>query len=459
MLPGSLHYSPVDMRGGLLILATVAALCGGCAAEPAEEYRPNLVVVLIDALRADRLGVDGYPLPTTPHIDALAGEGVFFGAALAHSTWTKPSIATLMTSLYPSQHGIQRASVGAGETLRTEVLDDGLVTLAERLKAGGYATGAFINQVHLRARFGFAQGFDEFQDRRGRNAFQLNRQMEAWLETSPGEPFFAYVHYLDLHWPFTLKMPEHEGLFGSTEMKSQPPLRGNLVPEWGRQLNDEDDLKGLLARYDHEVAYTDAGVGDLVRRLRDQGVFEDTVVIVTSDHGEGFLEHEEMGHGFAPYDEVLRIPMVVRLPERLREGTGRIDEPVGLIDLMPTLLDLAGVEPEPQAHGESFVPLFGGESLGERVFFSETFDAFAARTQAHKLIWFVDDRTLFFDVGTDAAEANPIPPPCAGPCRELARQLSSFRQLMLDSRESNPAGTAVLRPGEIEALRALGYVD
>ncbi len=452
---------PHRSRSTRALLAVLAcALVIGCAGEreEVEAFRPNIVIVMIDALRADRLGVDGYPLPTTPNIDALAAEGAYFSSALAHSTWTKPSIATLITSLYPSQHGIQRVSVDAA-ALRTETLDDSLVTLAERLQAGGYATAAVINQVHLQGRFGFGQGYDYYDDKRGRNAFRLNGRLRSWLEGLEGGPFFAYLHYLDLHWPFTLSLPEKADAFGPTAMKSEPPTSGQEAPEWGSRLDDPDDLRALQARYDHEVAYSDAAVGELVEQLRELGLYEDTLILVTSDHGEAFLEHGQLGHGFAPHEELLRVPLVIRQPSRLSAFTGRVERPVGLIDVMPTLLELAGLEPQPGAQGESIVPLLRGEEMAERVIFSDTFDAFGARSRAHKLIWYNDERKEFFDLTTDPGELNSMAEPCRGVCRELAQQIRPFRRLMLKSRESNPAGTAELNPDDVETLRALGYLD
>jgi arylsulfatase A-like enzyme len=438
----------------------VCAVVLGCAGDrkEVEAFQPNILIVVIDALRADRLGVDGYPLPTTPNIDALAAEGVYFSAALAHSTWTKPSIATLITSLYPSQHGIQRVSVDDA-ALRTETLDDSLVTLAERLQAAGYATGAVINQVHLLARFGFGQGYDHYDDKRGRNAFKLNGQLREWLTGLERGPFFAYVHYLDLHWPFTLRLPQNADAFGPTAMKSEPPSSGQEAPEWGSHLDDPDDLRALQARYDHEVAYTDAALGELVEDLRELGLYEDTLIFVTADHGEAFLEHGLLGHGFAPYEELLRVPLVARLPSRVSALTGRIERPVGLIDLMPTLLDIAGLEPQPGAQGESIAPLLRGEPMADRVIFADTFEAFSARSRTHKLIWYSDERKEFFDLTTDPAEKNSMAEPCRGACRELAQQIRPFRRLMLKSRESNPAGTAELNPEDVETLRALGYLD
>ncbi len=458
----------METRGGarlqrrILSALAVLTLALGCGepSGPAEAYRPHVVIVMIDALRADRLGVDGYPLPTSPNLDAVAADGAYFSAAMAHSTWTKPSIASFVTSLYPSQHGIQVASLGADGALRTEVLDDGLVTLAERFQEAGYTTGAIINQVHLQRRFGFAQGYDHYDDKRGRGAFRLNKRLGFWLDSLEDErPIFAYVHYLDVHWPFTLRLPENEGAFGSTEMESKPPASSRQADAWVSKLRNPDDLEALQARYDHEVAYADAAFGQLVDDLRERGLYEDTLLLVTSDHGEGFMEHGRLGHGLSPHEEQVRVPLIVRLPERMRGQRGRIERPVGLIDLFPTLLDLLGLEPEVAAQGESLAPLLRGESMPDRVVFADTSPAFAARSRTHKLIWFEDGTREFYDLVNDPEEQDSQVEPCRGACRELAKVLRPFRRLMLQSRQSNPAGTAELKPEDIETLRALGYLD
>ena len=447
----------------MLSALAVLVLAFGCAesSPPVESQRPHVVIVVIDALRADRLGIHGYPLPTSPNMDAVAGEGVFFSAAMSHSTWTKPSIATLVTSLYPSQHGIQVASLGDEGALRTEVLDDGLVTLAERFQQAGYTTGAVINQVHLQRRFGFAQGYDHYDDKRGRGAFRLNKRLRYWLDSleEDGRPIFAYVHYLDVHWPYTLSLPENEGLFGSTEMESRPPASGHQADAWVSRLENPDDLVALQARYDHEVAYADAALGQLVDNLRERGLYDDTLLLITSDHGEAFMERGRLQHGLAPHEEQIHIPLIVRMPEWMKGARGRIDRPVGLVDVFPTLLDLLGLEPEPSAQGESLVPLLRGESMADRIVFADTSQGFGARSRTHKLIWLEDESREFYDLVADPGETMSQADPCTGPCRELARVLRPFRRLMLRSRQSNPAGTAELRPEDIETLRALGYLD
>ena len=408
------------------------------------------------------MGVNGYPLPTTPSIDALAAEGVNFTAAFSHSTWTKPSIATLMTSLYPSQHGLQRVGVTVGEKFRVEVLVKRLVTLAERFQAAGYATAGVVNQIHLKPHFGFAQGFDFYRAARGMSAFRINRNFFNWMDAREAEddrPFFGYVHYLDVHWPYNRRLETTERLFGDWAIPREPPMGAGMAEEWMADSTDPSELEALVARYDMEVSFADHAIGELIHHLEQRGQWEDTVLVVTSDHGEGFLEHGRLQHGYEPYEEVIRIPLVIRLPEAMRTEVRTVEAPVGLIDLMPTLLDLAGLDPEPQALGESVRPFMFGAPAGPRVVFLETLEMFAARSSDAKLFRGEDGALEYFDLVTDRGETRPRPPPCDGPCRRLAVELRSFRDLMIRARESNPKGKAYMTDEEIESLRALGYLN
>ncbi len=448
--------SGAKLRTGWL-LAAVGVLAAGAGCGRGEAYRPHVVVVLIDALRADRLGVAGYPKPTTPAIDRLAAEGVHFTTAIAHSTWTKPSIATLFTSLYPSWHGLVRVGVEREEGLMTDVLAEERVTLAERFQSAGWATAGIVNQVHLQHQFGFAQGFDHYRSSRGVTAPELNSRFEQWLDQRPPGPLFAYLHYLDVHWPYTRTLPGPADRFGPVEMVRRPPKRGDLVAEWARELErPSPDLAALEARYDREVAYADRAVAGVVALLRQRGLYEDVVLVVTSDHGEGFLEHGALQHGYAPYEELIRVPLVLRLPERLRGRTGPVATPAGLIDLLPTLLELAGLEPEPAAQGRSLAPLLRGEPLPERTLFAESVEAVAAHGGRHKLLELIAGERLFFDLETDPLEQRPGP--CDGPCARLARHLEAFRRAAAEALAGQEGGTVPVTPADAELLKALGYL-
>ena len=415
-------------------------------------------MVVVDALRADRLGVNGYPLPTTPEIDRLAEEGVNFSAAYAHSTWTKPSIATLFTSLYSSHHGLELLAAEGDGVYLTRALGEEFDTLAESFQKAGYGTAAVFHQIHLRRRYGFGQGFDFYKYRQGAAAPGLNRHLRRWLDRKPEGPFFAYLHYLDTHWPYTRKLPGQEGLFGSTEISPSHPRGRKKLEQWVESAATQSALRALQARYDHEVAYADAKLGEFLARLRQVGLYDDTVLVLTSDHGEGFAEHGKPLHGYAPYEEVTRVPLVVRLPEKLRRWTGTVDQPVGLIDLMPTLLDLAGIEPPAGVQGRSLRAMLEGKTVPDRLIFAETPEALSVRGRRFKLLRFADGRQEFYDLETDPFEQSPFVGTCLGPCTRLADALDRYLRAMTRAREQLMGRTIRLRPRELEKLEALGYL-
>ncbi len=448
-------------RSGWLLAVVLLPLlaCGRDAPQVDLGPPPNVLVILVDALRPDHLGIGGHDLPTSPEIDRLAGEGVVFTSAFAHSTWTKPSIATLFTSLYPGQHGIDRVGIQEGDSYRTDVLHEGYDTLAERFQAAGYATIGILNQVHLQARFGFAQGFDHYEAVRGLGARKLNNKLLAQLEGIGTSPFFAYLHYLDVHWPYTARLEGRQDSFGSLRMESEPPRRGNRVADWAENLDSESDLAALEARYDQEVAFVDAAIGQLMLALQAMDLYDNTIVVVTADHGEGFLEHDKLLHSFAPYDEVLQVPLVFRLPQGLLEAVPDVDTPVGLIDLMPTLLELTSLPPAPQVQGRSLVPLMLGEDAAERWIFAESAEAVAVRSRTHKLIRFLDGHVEFYDLGSDPGEQVPHSGACVNVCGQLAEQLVGHQRAMSELRELIRTGeTAILDEKELEELRSLGYL-
>ncbi len=323
---------------------------------------------------------------------------------------------------------------------RTDVLYEGYDTLAERFQAAGYSTIGVLNQVHLQSRFGFAQGFDHFEAVRGLGAGKLNQKLLKQLEGASTAPFFAYLHYLDVHWPYTNRLEGKQEAFGPLRMTSEPPQRGNRVAGWIETLKSESDLDALVARYDQEVAFVDAAIDDLMRALQAMDLYENTIVVVTSDHGEGFLEHDKLLHSFTPYDEVIRVPLVFRLPESRRTPIPKVDAPAGLVDLMPTLLELANLPPVPQAQGQSLVPLMLGEPAAERWIFAESADAVAVRSSTHKLIRFHDGHLEFYDLGTDPEEQSPRTAACVDLCGQMAEQLVGHQRAMSELRQSGQDG-------------------
>jgi arylsulfatase A-like enzyme/Tfp pilus assembly protein PilF len=321
--------------------ADVAARLARLSPSPADL---NVVVITLDTTRADRLGCYGFDGVSTPHIDALAREGMVFDNATAAVPLTFPSHSSMFTGLVPPRHGV-RDNGGF-------FLDDAKVTLAERLKAAGYATGAFIGAWVLEARWGLAQGFDLYSDR-----FELSKYKVVslgtvqkpgdevmgdalrWLDTVKQQKFFAWVHLYDPHAPYEPPEPY------ASRYPKQPYLG--------------------------EIAYTDAVVGRLTQWLRDQGLLERTIVVLTADHGESLGDHGEAAHAYFIYGATTHVPLVVRTPWGLR---GRNASRVSGVDLMPTVLELAGLPPEPNVDGRSVArALFDPQADLGHVAYSETY--------------------------------------------------------------------------------------
>ena len=282
------------------------------AAAAVDPPRPPVILISIDTLRSDRLPAYGHDGVDTPAIDRLAAEGVLFERAFTHVNVTLPSHASLFTGLLPPEHGV-RDNVGYR-------LAETIPTLASELRREGYATGGFVSSWVLRAESGIGRGFDVWDDEVG---FETGRQLghlqragpetlaaaSDWLDEVAGTPFLLFLHLYEPHAPY------------------EPP------PPFAERYED---------RYDGEVAAADAVVGDLLRRLDELGVLDQAVVVLTSDHGEGLMDHGEMDHLILIYREVLQVPLIVRLPGEERGGE-RIADGVGISDVAPTILSLAGV--------------------------------------------------------------------------------------------------------------------
>ena len=343
----------------------------------------NVVLYVIDALRADHVSCYGYSRPTTPNLDALAAEGVLFSKCFTPATWTRPVAASLLTGVYPGVHGVH--------TLQ-DTLSEALPTLPELLSRAGYHTAAFSAVGNVSPVLGFSRGFDTYhalyrsekllafrkaassKDHRLRElggeelvlplAEDVNEAFFEWAVTRPAVPFFSFMWVLDAHAPYDPPLAFRRFGAGRTAV---PAGTTHLL----RSARTQEEVRPLVDLYDDEVLHVDHCLGELVDYLKASGLFADTLLIVTSDHGEAFHEHGATGHGQMPYDELLRVPLVMKLPGPMK-GARRVDSLLWLGDVMPTILDLVGVE-LPRTQGASVMPLIRGESaaIHEQVF-SET---------------------------------------------------------------------------------------
>ena len=355
----------VDAAARLSLWVALALTVGGslgCSPDAGRSSGgPNVLLVVVDTLRADRLGCYGNPRGLTPRLDALAADGVLFEEASAHAPWTLPSTASLLTGRLPAQHG---AGGRLGAFTR---LSKGVPTLAGHFKRAGYATGAVVNVSFLGRDFGLAKGFEHHD----LEAFESNREVRraeattdaalAWVRSDRGgRPFFLLAHYFDPHAVYDPPQPYRRRFALGPDREDESFVFGTREHMMALRAGGLGLKPEVIARaqalYDGEVAYTDAHVGRLLDGLGDLGVLEDTLVAVTSDHGEEFLDHDGFEHGHTLYRELVHVPLIFRGPglEAQRFSGG-----VGLVDVSATLCELAGLEPLEGSAGRSLLGLLG----------------------------------------------------------------------------------------------------
>jgi len=315
------------------------------AAEGREVGRPNVLLICIDAVRADHIGAYGASGGNSPHLDALARQGVVFEQAISVASWTKPAVTSLLTGLYPTQHRVVRAG-----RHRVDVLSQEVETVAETMAAAGYVTAAFVENDHLQRRSSqLDQGFGLYVDEAGVAPVLVHRFL-SWLESERPKPFFVYLHIFDPHWPYAPDVFPKGGTL-SPEQRLAVAHWALRTEHWwllrdrvnsGRLRLEPAEVEVLEKLYDAEIFATDAVLGRMFRLLRDDAVLDDTLVIVTSDHGEGFLDHGKLDHGYGLYDELLRVPLIARFPRGEFAGT-RVRAPVQPVDIRPTVLQAAGL--------------------------------------------------------------------------------------------------------------------
>ena len=456
----------------------------------------NVVFVLIDTLRADHLGCYGYSRNTSPNLDAFAAQGVRFQNAISSTPWTLPSMATIWTSLYPSVHGAMKPSAvdqwrpDRKNARPSSVLPESRTTLAEVLHGAGFQTVAYVDGVYSGSIFGLAQGFDRFVED---DAYGVRLNTEAlldWIDRRHPRRFFGYVHVVEVHSPYTppgfprelgrrhdpqanrvrqvlpeerqrlLKFDFDPGYQGSAD-GSRVYLR-----ELALQKNpDPRDVEHLVALYDRGIAYTDWWLGKFFENMQARGLFDDTLVIVTADHGEEFLGHGGLEHGLTYFEEMLHVPLLMHVPG-IAPGMV-IEQQVGLIDLMPTILDLLGVPSTLPMEGGSLRPLLEGGSVPERPVFAEAAmvpaNRAAARTNDRKFVMSqLPSSDALYDLAADPGERENL-------CKQPGSDCAAWRQKVLQWRREQSAVLAHLgSPTPVaaavdaqtrERLHALGYTE
>jgi arylsulfatase A-like enzyme len=439
-----------SMRPGLPVWADPTIF------EPDGESREsapwNVLLVSIDTLRPDRLGVYGARRPTSPVLDGLAAAGTVFDVAIAPAPWTLPSHATMLTGLYGCVHG-------AVEGIASR-LTPGVIPLAGMLRAAGYTTVAFTEDGFVLPGI-FSAGFGRYQQYGNSFEAQIERTVGAavdWLRDNPSQPFFLFLHTYQTHSPYYAP-PPYASMFG-----------GPSDPSGASGMPKAPSREEKLAQYDRSIRYADSVLGQLFSELDHLGLADRTLVVVTSDHGEAFGEHGYYGHGRTMHDEVLRVPLLFRAPG-LVAARRRVSGMVGVIDLAPTLLDLLSIEPPYPLQGISLASLMrpGAAPIRapSRVLFSENelqYRRVAARSDQWA-IQFDGETVEVFDLAADPGEQEPRPPATLAVVPEVVRRSFDEECARVRARlaPGAPSPTtlqpALPDPDQERRLKALGYVD
>lgn len=411
---------------GLGIVAALGAIlaCGGCSKAPSEP--PNIIFVSIDSLRSDHVGCYGYGRETTPFIDSLAKQGVRFENAFSTTSWTLPSHASMFTGLLGPTHGLVDNGLS---------LSEDHATLAELLKEQGYHTAGFFGGPYLHPTFGLGQGFDVYRscmtttpdtadgdairgsasasnapshvDITGpRTRKEVKRWADERMQAQGESPYFLFLHLWDVHYDFT-PPKDFEQLF--VDPNYSGPADGRLMSNAAiRPGMAVEDIKHVLDLYDAEIRFTDEILKRILGDLEERGLMKNTMVVVTADHGEEFFEHGFKGHNKSLFDEVLRVPLVVSWPDEIDEDEVVMDQ-VQIIDIMPTLLSVAGVNKEIVSQGQDLSPLLSGESMPARDALSGLFidggSQRALRSNERK-VWSFNDQSpaVYIDLVTNPQE-------------------------------------------------------
>jgi arylsulfatase A-like enzyme len=402
------------------------------------DKKPNVIIYLIDTLRADHLGVYGYDRPTSPNIDAFARRATLFRHAQAQSSWTRTAVTSIITGLNPQSHRVNG---------RTDMLPDSAITLAEYLKEEGYLTIGYITNGNVDARFAMDQGYDYYvRLRESRDKREVHILSDAVNETvfrffdveEIQEPYFLFIHVSDPHAPYMPPEP-----FRSRFAKGVPADLGlidNVRPfSNGDKVAPPGTRQAFTNLYDAEIAFNDHHFGRLIAGLEALDQFDDSLILLISDHGEEFFEHGGWEHGRTLNGDQLNVPMILKLPGGVAAGL-ELDPVVRQVDVLPTLLDTLGVEIPADLDGQSLLPLMRRQTV--------------ARPPVSYSLLLIDDRVLEGAVARGWKLVQDLSAENLSPVESLYN-LSVDPLEQVDVKDENPLQRGYLR----QALRALRYAQ
>jgi arylsulfatase A-like enzyme len=448
-------------RLAIVMMIVLAASCEGQQTGSSQEDF-NIVLITIDTLRADHLSCYGYERNTSPNIDKIAEKGIVFHNAVAPSSWTAPSMVSLFTSVYPVNHGVVHGIGGKWNPRKQEVFSEELITLTEILKSKGYTTFGVASNLHLSRKLGFGRGFDYFECLSFLPASPVNEVVFEWEKAiKKSNKFFLWVHYFDPHSPYIPRTPwvDHYTSRSLTQKLNFPKKTFSQIKQLiPRFRADPQMLENLVALYDSEIHYVDYYLGKLIRKL---DLDQNSLMIISSDHGEEFLDHGQLGHGNNLYRETINVPLIVKLPDSLEKKT--VGEYVNLIDIMPTILESVDATLPEQILGKSFwnnekTLLAGGTSDYN---FSELDTEKLIKTiitpQWKYVYNYENKKEQLFNISVDPMEQNDLSDKEREQCNRLKEKLSNW---VAQSKKYPPVENPVgLSPDEKEKLKNLGYIN
>ncbi len=456
---------------GLVVVLTV---CGRAVKRP--ENGVNVLLISIDSLRPDHLGCYGYHRDTSPNIDRLAARGAIFLNAVSTSSWTLPAHMSLLTGTESSVHGVINDGLS---------LHPGIPLLSEILKREGYRTAAFCSSPYMNPAFGYDRGFDlyhntdldkpDFEDTvflEDRDVWQMVHEditsprieelATDWLSRYGGENFFLFLHMWDPHFDFippppfdTLFDPDYQGDISPRNFMFNPDIHPGMDPR---------DLEHIIALYDGEIAFTDHHLGNIFNHMRELGVLDRTLIIITGDHGTEFFEHGNKGHRTTLYDETVKIPLIVVPPGVNLRGM-KLERQAGIIDIAPTILDYLGLPVKAPMHGRSLLPALAGKAAEDEnpLLLGLEDKLLALRTNRYKLLFNVEHlQTTVLDLEQDPREThNHLVTSLEGwteANREFYSRRTENRERADRHREGKTGKPVSLSPEQIERLKTLGYI-
>ncbi len=447
----------------LMILALAVTGC------PKKEPPRNVLLVIIDTLPASHVGAYGYERDITPHLDEFAKQAIVFDNAIAPSSWTLPSIASILTGVWPHQHqaGLHLDPY-TQEDRRMAKMKPDVVSMAEVFKHQGYATAGFFNNPFVHPGFGLDVGFDLYSYAPGdnlkiRTAEQVTQTAAHWLEAREDDErgFFMVLHFFDPHLAYdpspTFSFPYIQGYKGELKAPFDADIHKIRSGEMKLSQEDKNFIMGL---YDAEVAGVDAELWKFMNFLKEKGLYENTAIVVTADHGEEFWEHGSFEHGHSLYNELLHVPLIMRLPGSYTAGS-KVPQRVTLCDIFPTLAAYMEISLPFKVSGINLMPRGGVFTIPPRYIISENVH-YGPQQQAffsanYKMIINIESgRIQVFDLKADPQEINNVFGAVEMP-QKIKEQIQ-FAADQINEGLKEPANEALLDQETWDKLKALGYV-